>query len=265
LLLGNRPITARQAPAEDRKRQDVADIFREVDEDIRKERYQKLWKRYRWWLLGITLALIIAVAAYVIIKEQNDARRIDEGRQFAAALGELEAGRSKGAADAFLALADSTDSGYLALARLRAADALVQASDITGAIALYDELAGDSRADPLYRELAVLLAAERLLDRAGPEDVMQRLAPLVSGDGPWRSLASEITGIAQIRAGRNDAARAIFTELSDDARAPNGVRSRAQELLTSLGGPLESEQPAPSEPEAQADGPVETQTNGGTD
>ena len=69
----------------------MADIFREVDEDIRKERYEKLWKRYRWWLLGITLALIIAVAAYVIIKEQNDARHIDEGRQFAAALGELVA------------------------------------------------------------------------------------------------------------------------------------------------------------------------------
>ena len=143
--------------------------FREVDEDIRKERYEKLWKRYRWWLLGITLALIIAVAAYVIIKEQNDARHIDEGRQFAAALGELEAGRLKSSADKFLALADSTDSGYLALARLRAADVLVQASDITGAIALYDELARDSRADLLYRELAILLAAEQLLDRAGPE------------------------------------------------------------------------------------------------
>lgn len=243
----------------------MADIFREVDEDIRKERYEKLWKRYRWWLLGITLALIIAVAAYVIIKEQNDARHIDEGRQFAAALGELEAGRLKSSADKFLALADSTDSGYLALARLRAADVLVQASDITGAIALYDELARDSRADLLYRELAILLAAEQLLDRAGPEEVMQRLALLVSGDGPWRSLASEITGIAQIRAGRNDAARAIFTELSDDARAPNGVRSRAQEILTSLSGPLKSLQPEPSELEAQADGTVKTQMNGGTD
>ena len=243
----------------------MADIFREVDEDIRKERYEKLWKRYRWWLLGITLALIIAVAAYVIIKEQNDARHIDEGRQFAAALGELEAGRLKSSADKFLALADSTDSGYLALARLRAADVLVQASDITGAIALYDELARDSRADLLYRELAILLAAEQLLDRAGPEEVMQRLALLVSGDGPWRSLASEITGIAQIRAGRNDAARAIFTELSDDARAPNGVRSRAQEILTSLSSPLKSLQPEPSELEAQADGTVKTQMNGGTD
>ncbi|MBT3171389.1 MAG: tetratricopeptide repeat protein, partial [Rhodospirillaceae bacterium] len=177
----------------------MADIFREVDEDIRHERYQKLWRRYRWYLLGVTLALIIAVAAFVIIKERNEARREDEGRQFAAALGELEAGQPKGAAATFLALADTTDSGYLALARLRAADALVLAGDVTGAVALYDQLSADSRADQLYRELAVLLAAERVLDRAGPDEVMQRLAPLVSGDGPWRSLASELTGIAQMR------------------------------------------------------------------
>ncbi len=235
----------------------MADIFREVDEDIRHERYQKLWRRYRWYLLGITLALIIAVAAFVVIKQQNEAQREDEGRQFAAALGELEAGRPKGAAVAFLNLADTTESGYLALARLRAADALVTTGDVTGAVALYDQLSADSRADKLYRELAMLLAAERLLDRAGPEEVMQRLAPLVSGDGPWRPLASELTGIAQMRAGRNDAARDIFTALSSDSGAPGGVRSRAQEFLTSLGGPLEapqSAQPEQSDQPAQPDG-----------
>ena len=235
----------------------MADIFREVDEDIRHERYQKLWRRYRWYLLGITLALIIAVAAFVIIKEQNEARREDEGRQFAAALGELEAGQPKGAAATFLALADTTDSGYLALARLRAADALVLAGDVTGAVALYDQLSADSRADQLYRELAMLLAAERVLDRAGPDEVMQRLAPLVSGDGPWRPLASELTGIAQMRAGRSDAARDIFAKLSANAGAPGGVRSRAQEFLASLGGPLEpaqSQQSTSSDQQAQPDG-----------
>jgi hypothetical protein len=231
----------------------VADIFREVDEDIRHERYQKLWRRSRWYLLGITLALIIAVAAYVIIKEQNEAQREDEGRQFAAALSELDAGRPKGAAVAFLALADTTDSGYLALARLRAADALLLAGDFSGAVALYDELSADSRADVLYRELAVLLAAERLLDSSGAEEVMQRLAPLVNGNGPWRSLASELTGVAQMRAGRNNAARDIFTKLSNDVSAPGGVRSRAQELLASLGGPIEPPQSAQSEQPAQPD------------
>ena len=99
----------------------MADIFREVDEDIRQARYEKLWKRYRWWLLGLVLALIGAVAAYVIIDERNESLRREEGLRFAAALSELEAGRPREAAGQFKALADDTDSGYLALARLRAA------------------------------------------------------------------------------------------------------------------------------------------------
>jgi len=222
----------------------VADIFREVDEDIRHERYQKLWRRYRWWTLGSAVALVVAVAAYVIITEQNESLRRAEGIQFAAALAELEAGQPRSAAIAFKALADDTASGYLALARLRAADALAEAGDVTGAVAIYDELAADTRAGVLYSELGALLAADRLLDRASPEEVLQRLTPLVNGNGPWRPLAAELTGIAQIRAGRSDAAREIFAGLLDDPRAPNGVRSRAQELLASLGGPLEAAAPA---------------------
>ncbi len=230
----------------------MADIFREVDEDIRHERYEKLWKRYRWWLLGLIVALIAAVAAYVIIDEQNESLRREEGLQFAAALAELEAGRPKQAAAQFKALADSTDSGYLALARLRAADALAASGDRSGAVALYDELSADSRASLLYRELGVLLAAEHLLDSAPPQDVMQRLAPLVSGDGPWRSLAIELTGLAQIKAGRTEAARQIFADLSQDVQAPSGVRARAQELLASLGGPLNADS-EPAAPDSAAE------------
>ena len=113
-------------------------------------------------------------------------------------------------------------------------------------MALYDELSRDSQANLRYRELSGLLAAEHLLDSAPPQEVMQRLAPLVSGNGPWRSLAVELTALAQIKAGRTDAARQMFAELSQDLTAPSGVRARAQELLASLGGPLKSD----SEPAA---------------
>ena len=223
----------------------MADIFREVDEDIRQERYEKLWKRYRWWLLGLAIALIGAVAAYVIIDERNESLRREEGLRFATALLALEEGRPKEAAAQFNALANSTDSGYLALARLRAADALAAAGDESAAVALYDELSSDNQANLRYRELSVLLAAEHLLDSAPPQEVMQRLAALVSGDGPWRSLAVELTGLAQIKAGRIDTARQIFDDLRRDLTAPSGVRARAQELLVSLGGPLESDSERP--------------------
>ncbi|MBT5676472.1 MAG: hypothetical protein HOJ07_12330, partial [Rhodospirillaceae bacterium] len=56
---------------------------------------------------------------------------------------------------------------------------------------------------------------------------------------------------------RSDAARDIFAKLSANAGAPGGVRSRAQEFLASLGGPLEpaqSQQSTSSDQQAQPDG-----------
>ena len=78
------------------------------------------------------------------------------------------------------------------------------AGDITGAVQIYDLLAGDSRVDPLYRDLGALLAAQRLVDRANVSEINQRLAPLLAGHSPWRPLAAELSAIAEMRAGNTD-------------------------------------------------------------
>ena len=218
----------------------MADIFREVDEDIRHERYHKLWRRYRWWLIGLVVAMIAAVAGYEIIREQNSNRMEEAGKKFAFALSELEEGRSNIAVDNFLDLADSTDLGYAELSLLRAADVLIKNSNISEAVAVYDKMAADSRFDVLYRELAMLLAAQQLVDIARPEEVLERLSPLVNGVGPWRPLANELEGLAHLRAGRLEAAKRIFVDLYKDPGAPVNLRNRAQEVLRSLGGSPDS-------------------------
>ncbi len=214
----------------------MADIFREVDEDIRHERYQKLWRRYRWWLIGSVAAMIVAVAAYEVIRERNSNKMEEASKKFAFALSELEEGRSNSAVDSFLDLADSTDLGYRALSLLRAAGVQIKNSNISQAVAIYDRLAGDSRVDILYRELAMFLAVQQLVDIAKPDEILERLSPLVNGMGPWRPLAIELAGLAHIRAGRIEAAKRIFVDLYDDPGAPVNLRNRTQELLISLGG-----------------------------
>ena len=64
----------------------MADIFREVDEDIRRERYAKLWKAYGRYVIGAALALVIGVAATIGWREYTRAQREADGAQFAAAL-----------------------------------------------------------------------------------------------------------------------------------------------------------------------------------
>ena len=218
----------------------MADIFREVDEDLRHERYLKLWRRWRYWLLGVGVVALGGAVAFVMLSDAQESARQAEGRQFAAAMAEIEAGRGSQAADRLAMLAADSETGYAALARLGEADARARRGDISGAIHIYDLLAGDSRVDPLYRDLGALLAAQRLVDRASASEINQRLAPLMAGHSPWRPLATELSGIAEMRAGNGEAARALFTELVSDPAAPLGLRQRAAELLLSLGGDLEA-------------------------
>ncbi len=218
----------------------MADIFREVDEDLRHERYLKLWRRWRYWLLGVGVAALGGAVAYVMLADAQESAREAEGQQFAAAVAGIEAGRGGEAADLLAALAADSESGYAALARLAEADARAGRGDISGAIFVYDQMAADSRLDPLYRDLGALLAAQRLVDRASAEEVNQRLAPLLTGQSPWRPLATELSAVAEMRAGNGEAARGLFAELVSDPAAPLGQRQRAAELLLSLGGDLEA-------------------------
>ena len=218
----------------------MADIFREVDEDLRHERYLKLWRRWRYWLLGVGVAGLGAAVAYVVLADAQESARKAEGQQFAAAMAEIQAGRGGEAADRRAMLAADAETGYAALARLGEADARARRGDITGAVQIYDLLAGDSSIDPLYRDLGALLAAQRLVDRANVSEVNQRLAPLLAGHSPWRPLAAELSAIAEMRAGNTEASRALFAELVSDPAAPLGQRQRAAELLVSLGGDLEA-------------------------
>ena len=218
----------------------MADIFREVDEDLRHERYLKLWRRWRYWLLGVGVVALGGAVAYVMLADAQESARQAEGRQFAAAVAGIEAGRSGEAAELLAMLAAESETGYAALARLSEADARARRGDITGAVQTYDLLAGDSRVDPLYRDLGALLAAQRLVDRASLAEVNQRLAPLLAGHSPWRPLAAELSAIAEMRAGNVEAARTLFAELVSDPGAPLGLRQRSAELLTSLGGDLEA-------------------------
>jgi len=220
----------------------VTDFFREVQEDLQRDRFLKLWRRFRYPLLGVVVAIIAAVVVVVIIRDAGKARNEQDGTRYAEAAKLLADGKPADAAKAFEALATDASGGYAALARLREADAKAGAGDIDGAVAALDALSKDNRVDRVYRDLASLLAAERLIDRAPIEEVNSRLSLLLAPDSAWRSLAAELKGLAELKAGKIDQARATFEALAGDQSTASGVRFRAAELLSSLGGPLPKEQ-----------------------
>ena len=42
----------------------MADIFHEVDEEVRRERLQKLWDRYSIYIIGLAVLIVAAIGAW---------------------------------------------------------------------------------------------------------------------------------------------------------------------------------------------------------
>ncbi len=211
----------------------MSDIFKEIDEELRRENFAKLWKRYGSYIIGFVVLVIVATGVYVGWRQYDARLRAEEGERYQVALDLLHQDKLKEANAAFAALAQ--DSGRRAvLARFEEAAILVRNRDLPGAVARYDTIAGDTSVDPAFRDLAIILAAQYGLTHDNAAQIIARLQPLAAADGPWRPSAIELTALAQLKEGDKKAARANYQRLADDRTAPQGMRTRAAEMVAAL-------------------------------
>jgi hypothetical protein len=213
----------------------VSDVFREVDEDVRRDQWLKLWNTYGYYVIAAVVSVVLLVAASVGWTEYQLSRHQAESEQFAAASRSLADGQAKIAAKQLAVLADGAGDGYETLARLREAEALVAAGDTVAAVAVLDRIAGDSDVEPAMGQLASLMAVYQLMDNSSRDELERRLKPLMAADSPWRSSARELSGLIAYRAGETEAARQMFADIVEDPAAPQAARSRAAGLLAILG------------------------------
>jgi len=213
----------------------VADIFQEVDEDVRRDRFAELWKRYGVFFIAACVAVVIATGGWVGYREWREAKRLELAERYRAAADLAQKNQPAQAAEAFGALAQDASGGYGVLARLRLGAMLAESGDRAAASATYDRLASDAAVEKIYRDLATLLAAMLLADEAPGAEIDRRLEPVLGADNPWRHSAREVKGLVALREGRAEAARQAFQALVDDAEAPGAVRGRAQQLLQAIG------------------------------
>jgi len=213
-----------------------AQLFKEVDEEVRRDRYSVIWKAYGKFFLGGAAAIVLATAAVVFWQRYQVSLAGQEGEAYAAAVGLAQAGKTDEAIKALAAVAGTSDTGYKTMARFHEAALRAKKGETRQAAAIYDAIAADGDADKILRDLARLLGVMTALDTGNPAELTARIAPLANGDGPWHHSALELTALLAQRSGDIGKAREIFTRLADDAAAPSALRARARALLGSLDG-----------------------------
>ena len=212
-------------------------LFQEIDEEMRQDQATKLWQAYgKYAIVGVVL-LVAAVAGFQGWKAYDISTREADGERFSKAQAMVQTDQGEAGLKAFADIAADGRAGYALLARFQQARLLARAGDAAGAAAAYQALSEDGGIDPTYRDLAVILGGLQELNAAGADltALESRLEPLMAETSSWRFSAREIKGLLAHRSGNASGARKLFQGLATDPRAPQGIRLRAQEMLSILG------------------------------
>ena len=208
----------------------MSDFFREVDEEVRRDRVIHLWQKYQTWLIGGVLLIIVGTAAWRLHENARIEAAETAGVRYEAALRLLQDGKRDEALAAFDTLARDGPKGYATLSRFAAAD-LIAAKDPEAGIKAYETLAFEGNIPPTVQAAAQLRAAMLRVDRDDPKLFEQKFAPLAAAGRAYRNSYRELLALAAFKRDDFEAAGRWLDEIVIDFEAPQDLRGRAQALL----------------------------------
>lgn len=239
--------------------------FRELEEEMRRERFAAIWKRYGIYIVLLAAAIVVGVAGSQIWESWSRSQAESTGTEYDAAAALVEAGKIDEAAAAFGNIAASGPRGFATLASLSEAGILLKQDKRAEALAIFDRLAEDRSADPLLSNLSRLQAASLKLGEADFTEMENRLKPLTGDNSAWRYVARELLGTAAFKAGKLDEARTILSPLLVDPEMPRGSSERISRLMADIATAELPAVPAPASaatpaPDAANPAPAATPT-----
>jgi hypothetical protein len=212
----------------------LADIFKEVEEDLRRDKATEWWKRNSLFIYAAAAAVVIGVAGYQGWRAYDEKLRGEQSDSYAAALQLIDSGDQARAREALQALSNPGGSGYPLLAALSEANLAAETGDMATAERIWGELAQNGSSPRAVSELGTLFAVMRRMDGGDAAALRGELRSLTAPEAPYRFTALELLAALALREGDTAAAREHLTQITDDPAAPAGSRSRAAELLASF-------------------------------
>jgi len=207
----------------------MSDIFREVDDDIRQEKYHRLWKRFGGLIIGAAVLVVVGTGGYRGWLYWQETQSQQAGDTYFEAVQLSESGNYIEAEELFGKLETAT-GGYPAIARLRAAATLSKAGKESEARSAFEAISRDSSVPGTLQDVAALRAAYLAVDTEGYTAIADRVEGLTGAENPFRFAAREILALSAWKEGDVTAARKWITDLSDDPATPTDVTRRVDIL-----------------------------------
>ena len=210
-------------------------FYREVDEELRKERIGTVWSRYGKQIIAALVLLLAAGIGYTLWRNAQVREAEQQSEVLEKVITDLGAGTDANVAPQLATLKASDNEGYRAAALLTEADLLLGKGNATGAAAAFGRIAADADLPQPYRDLALVRQTAAEFDTVPPATVIARLTPLARPGNPWFGSAGEMVGAAYLKQNRPDRAAPLFAAIAKDDNVPETIRARTVQMAGTLG------------------------------
>lgn len=208
----------------------MTDLFEEVEERLRSDRYKALALRVAPWIVALLAGGLLAALGVWGWREYESRATAKASEQYAQALDDYNRGRTDQAVTLWTEVAESRAEGYRSLALLQLGGVKLARRDAAGAVGLFDK-AAEAAPNPIIGDVARLKSAFALLDSRPYEEVQARLTPLMAEGRPYRSEAREALAFAKLQAGDTAGAKAEFQIITRLLDAAQPARDRAEAAI----------------------------------
>ncbi len=209
----------------------MVNIFNEVDEDIRKERYKKLWSRYGKYLIGliVSIILIFSINQYLASKKIADNKKLLE--IYFTASENIEKNQFELAYENLNKIYNDNNTTLAALSAFKLSNSYLKNNNKIDAIALLENIFDNNSLETIYRELALYKYIMINFDVLDISNIESKINTINIKERMLNPYFKELLGIKYITIGDKVKASSIFNELSSSENTPFDLKVRLKKLI----------------------------------
>jgi hypothetical protein len=209
----------------------VADVFEEVEEQLRSDQYLTAARRLLPWAIGLVVAGLAIAGGYWAYTDYQTRQAGKAAESYALAMESYAKGDKAAAFTQFGTVTEVGSRGYKALALMQQGAIRLEEQKTDEAVKLFDA-AAEAAPTPVIGDAARLKSAFALMDTASYPDLEKRLKPLTDIKSPYRATAMEALAVSKLAAGKVDEARSEFSVINLLPDAPDAMRQRATAAIS---------------------------------
>lgn len=230
--------------------QDNSAFMREVDEEVRRDQASEFWKRWGAWLAGLIIVGLAGFGGWLWYSHSQNQAAGEEAAALSSAIERYEDGSTDGLDEDLAALSESPRAAIRASALLQRANLALRGGNEDAAAQYFAQMVADEGLPQPYRDLALIRQTSVQFEEMEPQAVIDRLAALAVPESPWFGSAGELTALAMMEKGDDEAAGRLWAALAENEDVPGSIRARAVQLASTLGVDAVPDEPVDMDEEA---------------